>query len=169
MKSDIFYKKLNDIIGDATPFKKDCGMLCNSACCKGDGGMYLFPHEKPLAKEFEIKPSNFKVLGKNVPILFCNGNCNRRFRPLACRIFPLMPYITVSGDFKTIFDPRGRAMCPVIFSNDLTLIDKTFFEKVEFVGKILMLNSETAEFIYELSRLCDEYAADLFQTDKPAK
>lgn len=162
MKPEIFYKQLNDIIGDSTPFKKDCGMLCGAACCKGDGGMYLFPHEKPLSADFEIQKSNFKVLGENVPILFCNGKCGRNLRPLACRIFPLLPYVSVTGDFETILDPRGKTMCPVVFSNDLTLIDKTFFKKVELVGKILMLNPETAEFIYELSRLCDEYSPKIF-------
>ncbi len=157
MKSEVFYKKINDIIGDATPFKKDCGMLCGAACCKGDGGMYLFPHEKPMSADFETKESNFKVLGKNVPIMFCSGKCSRDLRPLACRIFPLLPYISVEGDFKIILDPRGEPMCPVAYADDLSLIDKKFLKKVEFIGKILMLNPETAEFIYELSRLCDEY------------
>lgn len=161
MKPEIFYEKINDIIGDATPFKKDCGTLCGAACCKGDGGMYLFPHEKPLSAEFEIKESNFKVMEKNVPIMFCSGSCNRNFRPLACRIFPLVPYVSVEGDFKVILDPRGKSMCPVAFCNDLSLIDKRFLKKVEYIGKILMLNPETAEFIYELSRLCDEYSLNL--------
>lgn len=163
MKPEVFYEKINNIIGNSTPFKKDCGMLCGAACCTGEGGMYLFPREKPLSADFETKSSNFKVLGKNVPIMFCSGRCERHCRPLACRIFPLLPYISVEGDFKVILDPRGKSMCPVVFSGDLSLIDKTFFKKVKLVGKILMLNPETAEFIYELSRLCDEYTLNLLR------
>ena len=157
MKPQVFYEKINNIIGDSTPFEKDCGMLCGAACCKGEGGMYLFPHEKVLSEDFETAESNFKVLEKNVPIMFCSGKCDRSRRPLACRIFPLLPYISPEGDFKIILDPRGKSMCPIAFSEDLSLINKTFFKKVEFICKILMLNPETAEFIYELSRLCDEY------------
>ena len=55
MKPQVFYEKINNIIGDSTPFEKDCGMLCGAACCMGEGGMYLFPHEKVLSEDFFVR------------------------------------------------------------------------------------------------------------------
>ena len=42
------YKKAKEIIGEKTPLRKDCGLICDGACCKGDSetGMLLFPCEQ---------------------------------------------------------------------------------------------------------------------------
>ena len=161
MKAREFYEKINNIIGDATPFKKDCGILCDSACCKGEGGMYLFPHEECMVDGAQVQESEFSCGDEKVRIMFCDGSCDRNYRPLACRIFPLVPYITPQGDFKVILDPRGKGMCPIIFSDDMSLLDSEFVRRVTFACKVMMLNSEIADYILELSRLCDEYSQNL--------
>ena len=42
------YAQVNSIIGDKSPLKKDCGLICGGECCKGDSetGMLLFPFEE---------------------------------------------------------------------------------------------------------------------------
>ena len=30
------YEKIFKLLGDLTPLKADCGLLCEGACCKGD-------------------------------------------------------------------------------------------------------------------------------------
>ena len=81
-------KKAYEIIGNKTPLKSDCGRLCGAACCKGDDetGMLLFPGEEDLCTcdEFKIIQTDYSL-----PLLVCDGTCNRDRRPLACRIFPL--------------------------------------------------------------------------------
>lgn len=44
------YAEAGRIIGDKTPLKKDCGQICDGACCKGDDdtGMLLFPFEESV-------------------------------------------------------------------------------------------------------------------------
>ena len=102
-----------------TPLKKDCGILCGGACCK-DGpeeqkGMLLFPYEEKMLGNsgFEIKESNWKYDGKNAYILFCKGTCDRKYRPLACRIFPLVPVISDKDNIELIMNPLAKRMCPL--------------------------------------------------------
>ena len=72
---------------DLTPLAFDCGRLCGSHCCQGgaDAGMRLFPGE--------TADSGFTVrdTADGGRLLLCGGHCDRRVRPLACRIFPLFP------------------------------------------------------------------------------
>ena len=74
------YKKVKRIIGDKTPLKKDCGLLCGGACCKGDEntGMLLFPGEE----------TTLNIIEKDgVRLAVCEGKCKREERPLSCMIF----------------------------------------------------------------------------------
>ena len=85
-------EKALDELEAVTPLKPfNCGRLCSARCCSGDenDGMGLFPGEEELLKDcadFEIKKSEGNF-GESV--LVCRGECDRRKRPLACRIFPL--------------------------------------------------------------------------------
>lgn len=163
MKSNDFYKELNKIIGDSTPIGVDCGQLCNGgACCDGDDetGMYLFPGEEGLYKTneswFEIIQSDFEYLGKNAPLFVCKRACPRSRRPLACRIFPLIPYIDVYGELSIITDPRGRGVCPLCIM-DKEHLDANFCRKVEYIGKIMMKFEQTREYLFSLSRIIDQF------------
>ena len=74
----------------------NCGRLCDGLCCRGDSqGMWLFPYEEELFKDkegFEICETEGNY---GYPMVICSGECDRRERPLACRIFPLFPVIIV--------------------------------------------------------------------------
>ncbi len=152
------YKKLNK----RTPIKADCGKLCNGRCCSDeeceDMGMYLFPGEEEMFLNecgFSVEDSEFEVNGKKTKILFCDGNCNRRKRPLSCRIFPLFPYVTTTGELKVIKDIRSRSICP-LFEADMKDFSHSFIRGVYHIGKLLSQDSECFDFLFELSRLLDE-------------
>ena len=152
------YRKLNK----RTPIKADCGKLCNGRCCSEEEceemGMYLFPEEDKMflnEKGFRIEDSEFEVNGKKTKILFCNGFCDRRKRPLSCRIFPLFPYITSEGDLKIIKDSRAKGICPLWYAEE-KMFSHSFKRGLYHVGKILCEDSECFDFLFELSRLIDE-------------
>ena len=119
-----------------TPLKKDCGVLCDGACCK-DGeterkGMLLFPCEEKLLKNkgYDIEISQWKYKDKKAYILYCNGSCNRTYRPLACRIFPLTPYIKDDGSIKLIMNPLAKGICPLARSLSPKQLEPEFVENV---------------------------------------
>ena len=158
MKADKLYLSIYKYLDNKTPLKYDCGKLCKKACCKGDDdtGMYLFPSEETVYSEppkwARIETSDFQVDEQNVKILICNGVCDRKLRPLACRIFPLTPYVH-KGKLGVIIDPRGRGICP------LTAVDKDFYNAVLKVSKLLYKIKETKAFIDKISKQIDEYGS----------
>ena len=124
------------IIGRATPMKSDCGILCGAACCKDARpddnvepdtdarsesnagpdalGMYLFPGEAGLlSREPGFRLFQIPFMGERIWFLVCEGICDRRKRPLACRIFPLAPHINGAGVVSALPDPRAARMCPL--------------------------------------------------------
>ena len=83
-------EKLNDV----TPLKRDCGRVCGARCCRScegeETGMLLFPGEEELYTGRE----GWQVLDTETGRLaVCPGRCDRDERPLACRLFPLLPVI----------------------------------------------------------------------------
>ena len=144
------YKKAQNIMQDKTPLKKDCGLLCGKACCKGDAetGMLLFPFEE----------TSLPVTEKNgVRLCVCDGSCNRRERPLSCMIFPFFPYITRDGRIKVIPDIRGSGICPIVRNFTETKIDRRFLRRVKKVGRLLSEDDECRTFLEEISRETDVY------------
>ena len=142
------YKKAKRIIGDKTPLRKDCGLLCSHACCKGDEstGMLLFPKEKTTLDVRE---------GEGVRLAVCDGKCDRSQRPLSCMIFPFFPYITESGRVKVIPDIRGFNVCPIVRNSTDVRIDRGFLMRVKKVGRLLKEDGECYRFLYETSREID--------------
>lgn len=139
------YDKLYRIIGDKTPLKSDCGVLCGSACCKGDAGtgMLLFPGEK----------TNLNVIRENgVKIAVCNGICDRESRPLSCRIFPLFP-VMEDGKIRIIPDLRGSSVCPLVANSDYVRFNKSFLRRLKKAGRILYSDRKCAEFC---RGICDD-------------
>ena len=167
MNSAYAYLQIYRLFDDITPIKADCGKLCNKACCKGeDCGMYLFPGEKkvydmlkPEWAKIEYSDFTYKYNEKVIktPILFCDENCDRYQRPLACRIFPLTPYISKEGRLKIIKDPRAKKMCPVCYGLDINEYDYSFIKNVERAFKLLIKNEEVKVFLESFSRELDEY------------
>ncbi len=162
MEPKDFYRYLYRKLNKRTPLSTDCGMLCGNACCVDSGeeplGMYLFPFEEEAlqgAKNLTIEDSDFQINERPVKIAFCAPYCNRKDRPLACRIFPLFPYVDKTGYMQVIVDPRSRECCPLhkLEQNELS---PKFVRGVRHIAKLLMRNESTREFLYETSRLIDE-------------
>lgn len=161
------YLQLYRLFDNSTPIKTDCGKICGKACCKGeDAGMYLFPGEESVYRllnpdwaEIEKSEFNYEYGGrkKHVPILFCSGSCDRYQRPLACRIFPLTPYVNKSGELEIIMDPRAKSVCPLSRELDADELDYGFIKNVRKAFVLLMKNAEIKEYMVKYSEYIDEY------------
>ncbi|MCX7714438.1 MAG: hypothetical protein N2171_01710 [Clostridia bacterium] len=160
------YLQIYRLFDDATPINADCGRLCRKACCRGDDlGMYLFPGEKSVY-EF-LKPDWIKIENsdftyfydgqkKSAPIAFCNGVCDRYQRPLSCRIFPLVPFLTDDGKVDVIVDPRAKAVCPLA-SLDAEDYDRTFVKNVKKTFSLLCKNKQVYAFMKEYTMYLNGY------------
>lgn len=167
MNSAYAYLQLYRLFDNCTPIATDCGRFCNKACCRGDdSGMYLFPGEKkvfdmlkPEWSKLDISDLEYKFDGKikKTPILFCDGNCDRYQRPLACRIFPLTPYLDKNNKLDIIIDPRAKAVCPLTYDIDITYFDRKFIKNVKRTFNVLSKNKEIYAFLDTYSRQIDEY------------
>lgn len=140
-------------MANETPLgRTDCGKLCGGKCCKGgeNDGMWLFPGEEELleGKGFEIKKCE---ANSNGFALVCNGSCNRKHRPLACRFFPLFPVIIEEDGIesvKVIADPRA-GLCPL--ADDEFRQSPRFVRAVRRAGKILAQDKAIHDYLRELS------------------
>lgn len=157
------YKSIYKYYGDTTPLKVDCGQLCGGACCESDEnkvtGMYLFPGEEKLFLDksgFKIVNSLFLYDGEYAKILICKGTCLRSMRPLSCRIFPVLPYIE-NNAVTLIFDPRAKAVCPLLSLPDISSLDSEFVKKTKNVTKLLLKFKKTRAFLEGLSDIADDF------------
>lgn len=167
MNSAYVYLQLYRLFDNVTPVKTDCGAACDSACCKGDdSGMYLFPGEKKVYDLLEpdwvrIEKSDFKYSfdgkEKHINIAFCNGNCDRFQRPLACRIFPLTPILTEDGKIDIITDPRSKSVCPLGRAFSLDDYSRQFVKNVKKAFTMLCKNKEFYAFMKEYSDYLREF------------
>lgn len=146
------YAQVNSIIGDKTPLKKDCGLICGGKCCKGDSdtGMLLFPFEEC---SLSVKEKDGVILA------VCDGKCNRDERPLSCRIFPFFPYVTTQGKIKVIPDIRGVNICPLISHYEEIKFDRGFLYRVKKVGRLLYADEHCRKFLEDTSREIDTLIA----------
>ncbi|HZJ78784.1 MAG TPA: hypothetical protein VFD52_08310 [Clostridia bacterium] len=155
MKTEL--EKVYKILERVTPIKGDCGNLCDGLCCKGgnENGMLLFPDEEKLFEGRE----GFKVIKTEGGECFltCNGNCQREFRPLACRMYPLFPVFDYNkGDSRVniIKDPRGAKTCPLIYEN--IKLDINFVRAVRKATKCLIRDEKQLAHIKRISGLLND-------------
>lgn len=165
----IDWPKIYKLLDEITPLKQNCGELCNAVCCtewdKGVG-MYLLPGEDCMftgkeewidweehsTEEYEFCPS----WSGNIKFLRCKGYCLREHRPLACRVFPLMPYLTKAGNFTLKFDVElGSRICPLVQKEDINFLDQEFVRRVEQVYLILLKDRLIRDDIEWQSRRLD--------------
>lgn len=140
----------------SSPLRVDCGKLCDKCCClQEDMGMLLFPGEEKL---FE-NDSDFSVRsdsgGRNV--LFCEGLCERKKRPLSCRMYPLFPYTyEENGKIrqKVIYDLRGINSCEIVSSN--IKVERSFVFSVRKAGKALLKDGDCVKLLLDISREIDD-------------
>ena len=77
-------------------------------------GMLLYPGEADLLSNVPgFHLYRILYMGRRVWFLVCEGTCDRRKRPLACRVFPLSPHIDADGGVGALPDPRAKRMCPL--------------------------------------------------------
>ena len=167
MKSAYVYLQLYRLFDEVTPLPVDCGKLCSSACCQGeDAGMLLFPGEEEVYKLFapewvkiEETDMTYTCGSKEytVNIAFCNGECDRFARPLACRIFPLTPHLDKNGELEIITDPRAMGVCRIAKLLSLEEYDPQFIKNIKRVFKILLKNKRIYSFFRMYSEYIDEY------------
>lgn len=170
----IDWHKIYALLNDVTPLKTNCGELCGAICCTewDEGvGMYLLPGEEVMfsgeeewadweeldTEDYEFCPS---WSGK-VKFLRCKGYCQREKRPLACRIFPLMPYLTKDGTLELRWDKELGRICPLVQAGDLNVLDKKFISRVKQVYMLLLEEPLIREDIEWQSRNLDD------ETKKP--
>ena len=158
-----FYIRLYKMLENVTPLSKDCGVLCDKACCKeeeGDrAGMLLFPYEEYMlnnASFGEIEDYPLSYGNRQFKIFFCNEPCDRRLRPLACRIFPLTPYIS-KGKMRLIMNPLAKKMCPLARSLKKEQLEEDFVLSVEKAMNNIMKLKEGEEYIKALSKMTDDF------------
>ena len=167
MNAAYVYLQLYRLFDNATPLPVDCGKLCNKACCEGDeGGMYLFPGEKKVFEllnpdwvRIESSDFTYTIDGqkKKLPIAFCNGACDRFQRPLACRIFPLTPYLDEEEHLRIIIDPRAKPVCPLSNGLSISDFDVRFIKSVRKSFLILCKNKEFYAFLKAYSAYLDDF------------
>lgn len=168
MNPAYIYLQIYRLFDDSTPIPADCGQLCDKACCKGDDmGMYLFPGEKAVYNLLspswsKIEPSDLTYIydGKvcRVPLILCNGKCDRYQRPLACRIFPLTPYLNKDGKLEVIIDPRAKSVCPMAKALHIDDFSPAFVKNIRRAFTLLIKNPRIRAFMAEYSSYIDEFA-----------
>ncbi len=145
---DNLYETAKRILANKTPLGKDCGVLCEKSCCRGDErtGMLLFPFEKTTLTVTEKE---------NVRLAVCGGSCNREERPLSCRLFPLFPCVDEKGRVFVSLDYRGFSVCPLVKNAKDVRFSKRFFKRVQKVGEFLVRDEDCFRFIEEVSKEID--------------
>ena len=110
--------------------------------------MLLFPGEEDFCEELD----GWRMIpaGKDL-LMICPGECDRKARPLACRMFPLLP-VWKDGRITVRTDERSRAVCPLARQGKKGM-DPAFAEAVRKAGEILSQDAKQRDF---LSRLAEE-------------
>ena len=139
-------KKLKNV----TPLKKDCGRVCGAACCRSpedeETGMLLFPGEEELYAGKNGWRIRETAAG---PMVICPGQCDRDERPLACRMFPLLPVEGADGEIRAVTDLRAKTVCPLA-RQGRSAMDPAFVEAVREAGSLLAGQEEQAAFLRRL-------------------
>jgi len=119
----------------------NCGTLCAPdnggipACCENEYHMpVLFTDEYRWvksrtdlwrkAKKKEVRDGEYEEIEEYLKYAVCQGvsRCQRRYRSLTCRFFPLEPYIDKKGVFQGLtWIYRAKDSCPLIENKKITL------------------------------------------------
>lgn len=146
-------KTARDLLADVTPLRTDCGRLCGAACCRESEagcGMLLFPYEEAL---YAPLPSGFSLMPhpawEGALMLVCPGRCARRERPLACRIFPLLP-LFFGEEARLSLDVRAWPVCPLMDSG-LGGLRQDFVARARQAVRLLLEDEAQRAFMKRLS------------------
>ena len=156
---------MNDCIRDAysalravTPLPNglDCGKFCGARCCRGgdNDGMLLFRGEERF---FEHDPRFTIRTNGDRKLLICPGVCDRRTRPLACRMYPFypVPQDTEKGlSIRVVYDLRGLRTCPLVYGRRKP--DPRFIRAVRKAGYILSRDADNLQMMRETAALFED-------------
>ncbi len=151
-------RRAREILEEVTPLKTDCGKVCGARCCHSleqeETGMLLFPGEERMYSGREGWTIRETAAGR---LAICPGTCRREERPMACRIFPLLPVLR-DGQVKVAADQRAKAVCPLL-RQGIRGMDPAFTEAVREAGRILAEDPEEKAFLEMMTREQDELKA----------
>ena len=151
-------RRAREILEEVTPLKTDCGKVCGARCCRSleqeETGMLLFPGEERMYSGREVWTIRETAAGR---LAICPGTCRREERPMACRIFPLLPVLR-DGQVKVAADLRAKAVCPLL-RQGIRGMDPAFTEAVREAGRILAEDPEEKAFLEMMTREQDELKA----------
>lgn len=143
------YDAAYTLLDEVTPRRYDCGKVCGARCCKNLGsadsptGMLLLPYEAEYLRH--KKARGFDIIqNADETLLICGGHCDRRVRPLACRIFPYYPQLSEEGNVRIAHDLRALSVCPLLTERSLRRAAPRFIRNLKKATRILMQN-ETIE------------------------
>ena len=150
--------RCRDLLADVTPLPDDCGRRCGAACCASlpgeETGMLLFAGEAEL---YADKPGwTVRETGAG-PMVVCPGTCRRGERPLACRLFPLLPVLR-GEEVRVAMDARARVVCPLAASGPRGL-QGAFVEAVRACGRLLAEDPAQRLVLESLTRAQDDLRA----------
>ena len=113
--------------------------------------MLLFPGEEEfLPEEFVCTETPGGTL------VTCPGRCDRSTRPLACRFFPLFPYLGEDGRVRAVYDPRGWRLCPLVRESEHVPLRRDFVRAVRRAGRVLAGDPACAAFLRAQSEEIDD-------------
>lgn len=143
-----------ELLESLTPLKTDCGRLCQGACCQGDEatGMLLFPGEEALYENCafaRVVPTGFSLGGTPAQLLICDGRCDRKNRPLACRLFPLFLKFREDQTPVLRMDARARAVCPLT-DYGMKALDPEFRQAARRAYDLLLEDEVCAKYLRAL-------------------
>ena len=148
----------------------DCGDLCGQRCCQEyepGVGMYLLPGEEVMfsgrepwlkwrykSTKYHDFPASWKGL---VAFVMCSGTCPRERRPVQCRTFPLMPYLSPEGELSVRLDIlTGSLVCPLVRNPAQYPLSSQFVERALDAWSILIRDPLIRDDVVHLSRKLDE-------------
>lgn len=164
------YPYLYKISACVTPLASDCGVLCDSICCrtneKDSLGIYLFPGEEKMFtgkeewlqwekhdRDEQLFPTSWP---ETVYFVKCTKPCPRELRPLACRFFPLTAHLNKKSGLQLIYETISLPYsCPLI-ENKIPL-QKEFIETVARCWEILLSDYRIKDLVEEDSRERETY------------
>ncbi len=159
------FQKVYELFDQATPLSGDCGQRCGAVCCKPGPFfqysplyIYMLPGEEVLHDKkdswlrwYSLNTKKYlfpKSWGKSFWAVRCTGpdNCKRELRPIQCRTFPLMPYLTVEGNLQLIlYNQQLPYECPLITEG--TPLDEKFIECVRNAWEILLKDVRIYDYV----------------------
>ena len=170
------YAAIYRLLDRVSPIDRNCGELCDSACCTCDSdeskdhpvlGIYLLPGEEQLFTKNEdwLEWSYSKVKSADFPnswhgivyFIRCKTPpyCQRRLRPLQCRTFPLAPHIDDNGLLKmALYSFKLPYRCPLI--HERIQLNAKFIQATWTVWKHLIRD----EYIFDLVKYDSSFRAE---------